>query len=176
MGDEDPLALAARRRIYEAVRRAPGAGAREAQRAAGTGWGETTYHLERLTDAGLIHRERGPFQDHYFVSEVPLGDRRLLGLARSASARRTLVALVDSGESTVPEIAGRTGLSEGRIAVHLGRLVETGIVRTGRRGRWRTFEVVDKDRVMRLLIAYREGLADGWIEGALDAWSSLLRT
>ncbi len=173
---EDPLALAARRRIYEAVQKAPGVGAREAQRAAGTGWGETTYHLERLTEAGLIQRERSTFQDYYFVAEFPLGDRRLLGLTRSASARRLLVALVEGGESTVPELAARAGLSEGRIAVHLGRLIETGIVRTGRRGRYRTFAAVDQERVMRLMVTYREGLADGWVERTIETWSDLFRT
>jgi len=173
--DEDPLALATRRRIYEAVRKAPGIGGREVQRAAETGWGETTYHLERLTSAGLIHREPSGFQDHYFVAEVPLADRRLLGLTRSTSARRLLVVLLDAGPSTVPEMEERTGLSEGRLSVHLRRLVETGVIRMGRRARWRTFEVIDRDRVMRLLVTYREGLADQWVERLLETWSELFR-
>jgi predicted transcriptional regulator len=173
--EEDPLALATRRRIYEAVRRAPGVGAREVQRAAATGWGETTYHLDRLTDSGLIHRERSSVQDHYFVAEVPLADRRLLGLTRSSSARLLLVSLLDKGESTVPELTERTHLSEGRLSVHLRRLIETGVVRTGRRGRWRTFDVNERDRVIRLLVTYREGFADQWVERMLETWSDLFR-
>jgi predicted transcriptional regulator len=173
--EEDPLALATRRRIYEAVRRAPGLGAREVQRAAGTGWGETTYHLDRLTDAGLIHRERSTPQDHYFIAEVPLSDRRLLGLTRSPSARRLLVALLEIGEATVPELTDRTSLSEGRLSVHLRRLIETGTVRTGRRGRYRSFAIADRDRVLRLLVMYREGLGDQWVERILETWSDLVR-
>jgi DNA-binding transcriptional ArsR family regulator len=158
------------------VERAPGAGAREAQRIAGTGWGETTYHLERLTIAGLIHRERGGAQDHYFASKVPLADRRLLGLCRSVSARHLMLALLEAKEeATVPELVARTGLSEGRISVHLRRLVETGVVRTGRNGRLRTFFIEDRDRVVRLLIVYRDGFADQWVERLLAAWSDLLR-
>ncbi len=173
--EDDPLALETRRRIYEAVRRAPGVGAREVQRAASTGWGETTYHLDRLTDAGLIHRERSGFQDHYYAAEVPLADRRLLGLTRSPSARRLLVALLDAGESTVPELTEHTTLSEGRISIHLRRLISTGVVHTGRRGRYRTFAIVDRNRVLRLLVTYREGLADEWVEGLLQTWSDLFR-
>ena len=52
--DEELLSLPTRRRLYEAVRRHPGVGARQLQRAAGTGWGETVYHLDRLTAAGLL--------------------------------------------------------------------------------------------------------------------------
>lgn len=173
--EEDPLALATRRRIYDTVRRAPGIGAREAQRATDTGWGETTYHLDRLTESGLIHRERSTYQDHYFVADVPLADRRLLGLTRSRSARTLLIALLDRGEATVPELTERTGLSEGRLSVHLRRLIGTEVIRTGRRGRWRTFDVADRDRVIRLLVTYREGFADEWVERLLETWSELFR-
>ena len=173
--EDDPLALTTRRRIFAAVRRAPGSGAREVQRAAGTGWGETTYHLDRLTASGLLHRERSPFQDHYFAAEVPLADRRLLGLTRSSSARRLLVTLLDTTEPTVPDLSERTGLSEGRLSVHLRRLVETGVVRTGRRGRWRTFTVVDRERVIRLLVTYRDGFGDALVEGLLETWADLFR-
>ena len=174
--DEDLLALPTRRRLYEAVRHAPGIGAREAQRAAGTGWGETVYHLDRLTEAHLLQRERAGHQDHYFVAAVPLGDRSVLRLARSASARRLLVALIESPGATVPELSGHTGLSDGRLSVHLGRFAELHLLTTGRRGRMRTFEIADRDRVLRLLVTYREGLADAWVERLLETWSELLRT
>ncbi|MGB6501517.1 MAG: ArsR family transcriptional regulator [Thermoplasmata archaeon] len=173
--EDDPLALETRRRLYEAVRLAPGIGGREVQRAAGTGWGETVYHLDRLIGAGLLHRERAGHQDHYFVAEVPLADRRLLGLMRSASARRLVLALLEHGTQTVPDLTEKTGLSVGRLSVHLRRLLETGLVTTGRRGRLRTFEPTDRERVVRLLVVYRTGFADAWAERLLETWSELLR-
>jgi predicted transcriptional regulator len=173
--EDDPLALETRRRIYEAVRDAPGLGSREAQRAAGTGWGETVYHLDRLTTSGLLHRERSSHQDHYFVASVPLADRSLLRFTRSASARRLLVALLEKPHRSVPDLIERTGLSAGRLSVHLRRLVESGVVRTGREGRLRTFEVADQARVVRVLVAYRSGIADEWVERLLETWSELFR-
>lgn len=173
--EEDLLELPTRRQLYDVVRRSPGIGAREVQRAAGTGWGETVYHLDRLTNARLLHRERSGHQDHYFVAELPIGDRGLLRLARSPSARRLIVALLEAPNSTVPDLTARTGLSSGRISVHLGRLAEIGILRTGRRDRFRTFDVADRDRVLRLLVSYREGFADAWAERILETWSDLLR-
>ena len=158
--DEDLLTLPTRRRLYETVRSAPGVGAREVQRLASTAWGETVYHLERLTDAGLLHRERSGHQDHYFVASVPLGDRRLLRLVRSASARRLLLALLEQPGATVPALVERTRLSPGRLSVHLGRFLEIGLLRTGREGRLRTFDVVDRDRIVRLLVTYRQGFGD----------------
>jgi predicted transcriptional regulator len=173
--EEDLLTLDTRRRLYEAVRRAPGSGAREVQRAAGTAWGETVYHLDRLTEAGLLLREHGDHQDHYFVSTIPLADRQLLRLTQSVSARRLLVALLEAPDRTIPDLVERTTLSPGRLSVHLHRYLETGIVRSGRKGRLRTFDVVDRERAIRLLIAYRAGPADEWIERLLASWADLFR-
>ncbi len=173
--EEDLLTLPTRRRVYEAVRTVPGGAAREVQRRAGTAWGETVYHLERLTDGGLIVREKGGHQDHYFVAELAPLDRRLLRLARSPSARRVVVTLLDVPGRTVPELAEATGLSPSRLSVHLGRLYESGALLTGRRGRLRTFELRERERMIRLLVTYREGLADAWVEGTLATWSDLFR-
>ena len=54
--------------------------------------------------------------------------------------------------------------------------METGIVTTGRQGRFRTFEVVERDRAIRLLITYRSSIADAWVERLLETWSELFRT
>ncbi len=172
---EDPLALGTRRRLYLTVRATPGLGAREAQRATGIGWGETVYHLERLLAAGLLQRERSGHQDHYFAADVPVGDRPFLKFARSPSARRLLIALLEAPGVTVPDLERRTGLSPGRISVHLRRLIGAGLLVSGQRGRWRTFEAVDRDRVLRLLVAYRGDVADEWVERWLDTWAELFR-
>lgn len=174
--DEELLSLPTRRRLYEAVRRNPGVGARQLQRAAGTGWGETVYHLDRLTAAGLLDRERAVHQDHYYVRSVPGADRPLLSVCRSPSARRLLLALLERPGATVPELGGATGLSPGRLSVHLRRLVATGVLSAGRRGRYRTFAVVDPDRVVRVLTSYRESFADAWVERLLETWAELFRT
>jgi predicted transcriptional regulator len=173
--EDDPLALETRRRLYEVIRAAPGLGAREVQRAAALGWGETVYHLDRLVESGLVHREHGGHQDHYFVAAVPLGDRRLLGLARSPSARRLLVVLLEQPGLSVPSLIERTGLSAGRISIHLRRFLESGLVVAGRSGRFRTFAVADRERVARMLIAYRSGFADPLIERLVETWSELFR-
>lgn len=176
MGAEDfPMLSAARRRLYDAVRQHPGIGARGAQRIARTAWGETVYHLGRLTAAGLLHRERTVHRDHYFHSDVPFADRALLGLARSDSARHLMLALLDQPGATVPELSLRTGLSAGRLSIHLRRLLARQWVRTGRSGRFRTFELTDPERVAHVLRTYRSTLADHWVDRALDTWSELFR-
>ncbi len=172
---EDPLALETRRRIYRAIRSRPGVSAREVQRLERLGWGETVYHLERLAEAGIVHREEGSHQDQYFAADVPLGDRRTLGLLRSPSARKVLLTLLLVPRATVPDLAKATRLSPGRLSVHLRRLLETELIRAGRSGRYRTFELTTPERVARLLVTYSEGMADEWVERLLATWSDLFR-
>ncbi len=171
--EEDPLALETRRRLYLLILQNPGTSARDAQRGAEMAWGETAYHLERLEQGGLIHRERGGRQDFYFASSVPLGDRTLLRLARSPTVRRMLVTLLRDRISSFQGLRDRTGLSPSRISVHLHRLLELGIVDSARRDQQRIYSIRDEERIVRLLITYRESYADGWVEKLVDTWSEL---
>jgi DNA-binding transcriptional ArsR family regulator len=173
--EDDLLALETRRRIYSVVVRSPGLGSREIQRQTGMAWGETTYHLDRLVTGGLVHREQGGRQDYYFAATVPLGDRTLLRLLRSESSRRVLSALLTLPEQTVPELQEHTGLSPGRLSIHLRRFLDTGLVRAGRRERFRTFAIVERERVVRLLLTYRAGFADGWVDRLVETWSEVFR-
>lgn len=172
MGD-DPLTLETRRRLFAVVRTTPGLSAREIQRAAGTAWGETSYHLERLEDGGLIRRERGPHQDFFFAATVPESERTVLRAARSTSARRILVELLAHPDLTIAEIGSATELSLSRTSIHLRRLIEMRIVATGQRGPYRTFQVVDRAQVAQLLVAHQDGYADAWVERLVDAWSEM---
>ena len=133
------------------------------------------YHLDRLTEAQILQRDRAGHQDHYFAAAVPREDRGLLRLVRSSSARELLLALLAHPDSTVPDLAERTGLSAGRLSVHLGRLAATGVLITGRRERLRTFAIRERERILRLLVSYREGFADEWVERLLATWADVLR-
>ena len=173
--EDDLLALETRRRIYTIVVGSPGLGSREIQRLANMAWGETTYHLDRLVSAGLVHRESGGHQDFYFAATVPLGDRTLLRLARAEASRRVLGALLTEADLTVPELEERTALSAGRLSIHLRRFLETGLVESGRRERFRTFRIADRGRVIRILVAYRRSYADGWVDRLMETWSEVFR-
>ncbi|MCI4367418.1 MAG: winged helix-turn-helix transcriptional regulator [Thermoplasmata archaeon] len=167
---EDPLALVTRRRLYDTVVGTPGLSAREIQRATGTAWGETTYHLLRLEEAGHVHREHGTHQDFYFAEGVPLGDRTLL---RSSTVRRILVVLLEEPDRTLEEIAERSRTSLSRSSIHVRRLVETGLVETGVRERWRTFRIGDRRRIAQVLVGQRGGYGDEYIDRLVDVFAEM---
>ena len=163
-----------RRRIFEVVRAHPGSSAREIQRLAGLGWGETAYHLDQLTRAGLLRRERGGHRDFYFPGPMTWEERRILQALRRPAPRRILVALVDRPDRTLAEIASAAGLSLSTASFHLRHLLAASVVEGYPDGNLRRYRAAQPEQVRKLLQEYRTSLSDSWVDRFVEAWSGLL--
>jgi predicted transcriptional regulator len=62
-----------RRRIREFILSHPGASAREIQRSLALAWGETSYHLRRLLDGGVLVRDRAGRRDYFWFFRLSGG-------------------------------------------------------------------------------------------------------
>lgn len=163
-----------RRRIYDVVAQHPGSSAREIQRRAELGWGETAYHLDQLTRAGHLRRERGGRRDYYFPPDMTWDDRRSFQALRSAAERRILVELVDRPGQTLADLVSATGLSLSTTSFHLRHLLREGIVEAYREGNQRRFRPLRPDRLREFLRRYQESFEDRWVDRFVEAWSGLL--
>ena len=163
-----------RRRIYSVVSDHPGSSGREIQRRAELGWGETAYHLDQLTRAGVLRRERGGRRDYYFPSSMTWDDRRLFQALRSAAERRILLELTDHPGRSLSELTAAVGLSLSTTSFHLRLLLRQGVVEGYRDGNQRRYRMVHPDRVRVLLRRYHESFQDRWVDRFVEAWSGLL--
>ncbi|EQD31228.1 transcriptional regulator, ArsR family protein [mine drainage metagenome] len=163
-----------RRRIFDVVCAHPGASAREIQRYADLGWGETAYHLDQLTQAGVLRRERGGHRDYYFPGQMTWEDRRLFQALRRPAQRHILVALVDRPNLTLAEIAPAAGLGLSTASFHLRHLLAAATVEGTVAGNVRRYRALQPDRVRQLLHQYRTSFADSWIDRFVEAWSGML--
>ena len=163
-----------RRRIFEVVQQHPGSSAREIQRRAQLGWGETAYHLDQLTRAGLLRRERGGRRDYYFPAEMSWDDRRTFQALRSAAERRILLELVDRPGRTLAELRTATGLSLSTTSFHVRHLLHATIVEGFPDGNQRRYRALRPDRVREFLHRYQESFEDRWVDRFVEAWSGLL--
>lgn len=172
---DDLIQQPTRRRIYDVVTAHPGASARDVQRLAGLAWGETAYHLDQLTRAGALRRERGGRRDFYFRTDLTWDDRRLLRSLRSVSQRRLLLALSTSTGRTVAELGADTQLSYSTVSFHLRELVDAGVVEGFRDGNLRRYRARFPQRLGDLLKTYQESFADRLVDRFVQTWSSLIR-
>ncbi len=163
-----------RRRIFDVVAQHPGSSAREVQRRAELGWGETAYHLDQLTRSGLLRRERGGRRDYYFPAEMSWDDRRILQALRSAAERRVLLELVDRPGRTLAELRAATGLSLSTTSFHVRHLLRQSIVEAARDGNLRRYHALRPERVREFLHRFQESFEDRWVDRFVEAWSGLL--
>lgn len=171
---DDPLAQPTRRRIHDVVCRHPGASAREIQRLAKLAWGETAYHLDQLTRAGILRRERGGRRDFYFPAAMGWGDRRLFQALRRPAQRRLIVVLSREPGLTLAELRQRAGFSLSTTSFHVRQLLAGTVLEGVRDGNLRRYRVAHTTRVAELLKGYRESFQDRLVDRFVEAWSGLL--
>ena len=171
---DELLAQPTRRRIHDVVCRHPGSSAREIQRTAGLAWGETAYHLDQLTKAGVLRRERGGRRDYYFPHAMGWEDRRLFQALRRPAQRHLLVALSRTPGLTLAELRAACGFSLSTTSFHLRQLLAISVVEGYREGNLRRYRVVRPTRLVELLKGYRDSFQDRLVDRFIEAWSGLL--
>ncbi|MCI4366558.1 MAG: helix-turn-helix domain-containing protein [Thermoplasmata archaeon] len=168
------LELPTRRRIAAFVADHPGTSARALQRGLGLGWGESTYHLGLLVNAGHLARERAGRRDYYFPSELSEADRRLLIAFQGPVPRRLLVTLGHHPGLTFTELAAELAIARSTMAFHLRFLLLSGLIEVERLGGDRRYRVLDEGRVLDFAKRYpAEG--SGWAERFSETFGGLLR-
>jgi predicted transcriptional regulator len=170
---DDLLAQPTRRRIFDAISKNPGSSARDVQRLAGLAWGETAYHLDQLTRAGLVRRERGGRRDYYFLSSMRWEDRRLFQALRSPTQRRLVLLLSQAPGLTLAELRERTGLSLSTTSFHLRQLLERSVIEGYRGGNVRRYRVLQASHVAELVRGYRDSFEDRLVDRFVEAWTGL---
>ncbi len=158
-----------RRRILEEVRKTPGASARDLQRRLGLGWGQATYHLDRLVRANLLRRERGGRRDFYFSTDLLWADRLLLQALQSPTQRAILLALTTAGDLTFSEVHGRLSVGKSTVSFHLASLVRSDLVESRYVDGQRRFRVSAPDRVRSLVGTYGATFRDRFVDRFVDS-------
>ncbi len=170
---DELLAQPTRRRIFDVVCQHPGVSARDVQRLARLGWGETAYHLDQLTSAGVLRRERGPRRDYYFPAAMTWEDRRLFRALRSPSQRRILLALSEAPGLTLAELKERAEFSLSTTSFHVHQLLEQALVESYREGNLRRYRALRPARVAELVRGYRASFEDRVVDRFVETWSGL---
>ncbi len=173
------LELEIRRDIYDLVRRTPGLHMRELQRQSDLSIALTEYHLRQLEDAELIVSIMEEGYKRYYPTtgadggKLALGgdERRMVGLFRQAIPLQVTLLLLNRDSATNSEIADELGISRSRLSFHLNKMMRQGILRKLTRSEGRGYALVDHNKTLKLLIAYRP--SPDLLDECADLWDSL---
>lgn len=163
----DALDHATRRRVYDLVRRAPGAHLREIARLLELSITLADYHLRFLEKHELVsHSMDGEFKRFYprsvfgDASAVPAledADKRLLAFLRQRVPRSVLLRLLEVEQSFHRDLLEAAQVSPSTLSHHLRKMVQGGVLL------WtseRMYRVADPRRAARLSVAYDIATAD----------------
>jgi predicted transcriptional regulator len=177
---EEVLELETRRDIYDLVRRVPGLHMREIQRRLDLSIALAEYHLNLLEESGIVVSIVEEGYRRYFPApgdvdgRVPgIGgqERRIVGVLRQPIALRITLLLLTREGATHSEMSDYFGVSPSRLSFHLKKLVKHGVVRKLKRGEGKGYVIQDRNRILRLLIAYRP--PPDMLDECADLWGSL---
>lgn len=167
------LELDARRKLYDIVKRHAGCHFREIQRVAGLSFGSASYHLAYLQKHGLIKETKDGNNRRYFPIQVDVQDEVFLMLLRQRSIRSILLFILTHEGCNHQEISTSVKLSSSTTTWHLKKLLEKAIIESMKNGKYNGyFLIVPKERIMNLLICYKESFVDELVDGLIELWET----
>ena len=88
------------------------------------------------------------------------------------SYRHIVLCLVAEGASTQKRISAFVSLSQSTVSWHLKRLLNEGILGArSEKGRLLYALQLENEKIMKLLISYRESFVDSLVDRAIEMWS-----
>jgi len=131
-----------RDRIYQYIINNPGCHLRKIGKDLDLAMGHTQYHLKTLEKADLIKSRRiGVFRRYYTVSIYGERLESLLAILRQEVPRDIIIFLIENPGTTQADIAKHKGFSAPTINWHMSRLIEEGLVRSRKQGKFVNYYV-----------------------------------
>ena len=170
---KNPLELANRKRIYEAVRQNPGVHFRELQRLTGMPIGVLSYHLDYLANRGLLTVDKRESFTRYFPGgQLGRDEQQMLGALRQEIPRGIILFLLMNPGATHGEVLESFTISGGTLSYHIKKLVSRGLIRVDKAGRESRMTVIEPDKVSDLLIVYRRSFLDRLVDEFVASYVS----
>ena len=131
-----------RDRIYQYIINNPGCHLRKIGKDLDLAMGHTQYHLKTLEKADLIKSRRiGVFRRYYTVSIYGERLESLSAILRQEVPRDIIIFLIENPGTTQADIAKHKGFSAPTINWHMSRLIEEGLVRSRKQGKFVNYYV-----------------------------------
>lgn len=161
-----------RKKIYDCIASSPGLHFREIQRRLGLATGSVDYHIHFLHRQGLIREERvGKFVRYYaYTKTFEQEEKDVLSLLRQNRIRHILVYLLEKKKANALDIAKTLAISPSTLSWYLKRLTEKGVIAQRKKGRFRYYSVVEKEKITKYLIIHKNSFLDEIVDRFIEAW------
>jgi len=170
---EDYLALETRRKIYDLIDTTPGLHKREIARELHMSLSTIDYHLHYMEKKGLLEtRSDGKYKRYFTKKDMRKEDKKIFSLLRQEVPRHIIIFLLTHPKAIHKEICAHIGKAPSTISFHMKKLIKEDVVEEISLGKEKSYVIKNEERIIKLLIMYRESFVDKVVDKFLDAWSS----
>ena len=172
---EEAMAITPRDRIFSTIAQNPGLHFREIQRRTGIATGALQYHIDYLKKKNFVREEKQGKFSHFYSNQAEAVDSSLMNLLRQESVRKIVLFLMDRRMATLHSISESVTLGLSTTSFHMQKLLASKIVlQKSIRGKI-FFSLVDKGRVLALVVQYRKSFLDSLVDNFIDTWEKELK-
>ena len=140
--EEESTIQSNKEHIYQYIANNPGCHLRKIIKDLGLAMGDTQHHLKMLEKTDLIKSRRiGVFRRYYTVSIYGERLESLLAILRQEVPRDIILYLIENPGANQGEIAHYKNFSAPTINWHMSRLIEKGLVRSSKQGKFVNYYV-----------------------------------
>jgi predicted transcriptional regulator len=157
-----------RTRIYDYIKKNPGAHLRMITRELEVGMGATQHHLDILERSGKVRSRRINIYRHYYAVEVLEAEHNILAFLRQETAMDILTYLMEHPKSTQSDIINFKGFSAPTISWHMSRLEKAGLVNSIKDGRTMIYSIADIQSISTALKTYHPNVWDKMLSRFAD--------
>jgi predicted transcriptional regulator len=157
-----------RTRVYNYIKKNPGAHLRMITRELDIGMGATQHHLDILEKSGKVKSRRINIYRHYYAVEVLDAEHNILAFLRQETAMDILTYLMEHPRSTQSDIINFKGFSAPTISWHMARLEQAGLVSSIKDGRTIRYTITDMQSISMALKTYHPNVWDKMLSRFAD--------
>jgi predicted transcriptional regulator len=168
----DPLELEVRKRIYDVICKYPGIHMRELQRQTCLATGSLDYHLHFMHKSGLIRVEKAGRFARYYNSMQAFSDaeKNTISILRQEPLRHVILFLLEKKIANATEISEATGMQPSNLSAHLKSLESSGIILHKKKGRFRFYQLQDRDTIIKYLVLHKKSFLDRLVDNFISTW------
>ena len=174
MGKELLNKLDKRKKLMTIISHKPGIHFRELHRESEMAMGELEYHLNVLEKMEVISKQSTSYYTRYYpIDELGSFDKIIMGILRKKILRDILLYLISEDTIGHRDITEHFHLAKSTTSFYINKLIEEKIVTKNKCGRQVFYEVEDPQRILRLILLYKEGFGDTIAKHVEDLWGRL---
>ncbi|MHA2083950.1 MAG: winged helix-turn-helix transcriptional regulator [Candidatus Thorarchaeota archaeon] len=162
-----------RRKIYGEVQKNPGCHLRELERMTSIPVTTLNYHLDYMVKHRLIEKKVDGRYNRYYLIQIEEEDKDALALLRHSGIRKIVLFALSERQVKYQKMIDYFEIPSSTLSYYLKQMEEKMIIKRERVGRETYFFLEDEDRIVRLLLTYKESFLDRLVDKILI---SLLET